>query len=111
MVRLKVTLAASPGNTSRILEALHFLMTGTRLEEGCLGCTVWTDGDSTVQYVEEWATEEDMRQRVRSEAFTSLLAVMEAAREPPQVQFDFVTATRGLDYIAEIRRRSGPQRG
>ena len=103
MVRLKVVLAASPGNTSRILEALRFLMIGTRLEEGCLGCSAWTDQDSTVQYVEEWATEEDVRKRVRAEAFTSLLAVMEAAREPPHVQFDFVAATRGLDYIAEIR--------
>jgi quinol monooxygenase YgiN len=109
MVRLKVALAASPANTPLILDALRFLMIGTRLEEGCLGCTVWTDRDSTVQYLEEWATEDYVRQRVRSEAFTSLLAVMEAAEEPPRVQFDFVTVTRGLDYIAEIRRRPAPQ--
>jgi hypothetical protein len=60
------------------------------------------DSDSTVRYAEEWATEADIRRRVRSESFTSLLAVVESAQEP-QVQFDFVTATRGLDFIAEVR--------
>jgi hypothetical protein len=60
------------------------------------------DPDATVRHVEEWATEADMRRRVRSEPFTSLLAVVESVREP-QVQFDFVTASRGLDYVAEVR--------
>lgn len=105
MVRLKVALAASSEHAPQILQALRFLMVGTRLEEGCLACTAWAERDSTVQYLEEWASEEDMQQRVRSDAFTSLLAVMEAASEPPQVQFDFVTTTRGLDYVAEVRRR------
>ena len=43
-----------------------------------------------------------MRRRVRSEGFTSLLAILESATEP-RVQFDFVTMTRGLDYVAEAR--------
>jgi quinol monooxygenase YgiN len=103
MVRLRVALNAPTRSTQDLLEALRYLMVGTRLESGCLGCAVWTDPNSTVHYVEEWATEGDMRQRVRSDAFTSLLAVMESAQEPPGVQFDFVTETRGLDYVAEVR--------
>jgi hypothetical protein len=55
-----------------------------------------------VHYVEEWATEEDMRARVRSDRFTSLLSVVETAREAT-VHFDFVTQTRGLEYVAEVR--------
>jgi len=43
-----------------------------------------------------------MRRRVRSAPFVSLLAVVESARNP-EVQFDFVSKTRGLDYIAEAR--------
>ena len=44
-----------------------------------------------------------MRRRVQSEAFTSVLALIESVREPPEVQFDFVSTTRGLDYIEEVR--------
>jgi hypothetical protein len=30
-------------------------------------------------------------------------AIVKSAHEPPRVQFDFVTTTRGLDYVNEIR--------
>jgi quinol monooxygenase YgiN len=103
MVRLAVALnSASARGVQDLLEALRFLALGARLEPGCQGCSAWVDPDSTVRYAEEWATEADMRRRVRSESFTSLLAVLESAEEP-HVQFHFVTATRGLDYVAEIR--------
>ncbi len=106
MVRLTVALsAASMRGADDLLEAFHFLVVGTRLERGCLGCSTWIDPDSTVHYVEEWATEEDIRARVRSDRFTSLLAVVESAREA-NVHFDFVTKTRGLEYVAEVRNQA-----
>ena len=103
MVRLTVALtAASARGSQDLLEALRFLAVSTRLEPGCLGCSAWSDPDATVRYSEAWATEADMRRHVRSDRFTSLLGVLESAQEP-HVQFDFVTATRGLDYIEEVR--------
>jgi quinol monooxygenase YgiN len=108
MVRLTVRLNATSARTAReLLDALRFLVVGTRLEPGCLECSAWTDPDGKVHYVEQWATEADMRQRVRSDGFTSLLVVIEAATDP-QVQFDFVTKTRGLDYVAQVRSDSLP---
>ena len=53
---------------------------------------MWSDPDSTVHYFEEWETEADVRRRVRSERFTSLLAVLETAQEPPEEAFAW---TRG----------------
>ena len=108
MVRLTVALKASARGAGQLLEAFRYLVVPTRLEPGCLGCTTWSDPDGVVHYVEEWATESQMRQRVRCERFVSLLAILESADEPPQVQFDFVTATRGLDYVAENRQTPGP---
>ena len=103
MVRLTVVLTASPPRATRLVEALRSLMVGTRIEPGCLNCSTWLEPDASVHYFEEWATEPDLKRRVRSDRFTSLLAVMEAAEEPPQVTVDFLTSTRGLDYIAEVR--------
>ena len=109
MVRLAVALVAPAIGTQQLVHALRFLASPTRLEAGCLGCRVWTEDsdESTVRYVEEWATEEAMRQRVRSERFTRLLEVLESAQEAPSVQFEFVMATRGLDYVAEVRNSDG----
>jgi len=104
MVRLTVSLTAPTRSAADLLDALRYISSTTRLEVGCLGCSVWTGPESTLQYVEEWATEDSMRRRVRSDRFTSVLAVIEAVPEPPTVRFEFVTRTRGLDYIAEIRQ-------
>lgn len=103
MVRLTVALPSSTRGVPDLLAALQFIMAGARFEEGCLACSAWADDDATVHYVEEWATEAEMRRRVRSDRFTSLLAVMESSQDTPEVKFDFVTTTRGLDYVAEVR--------
>jgi quinol monooxygenase YgiN len=109
VVRLVVALVAPAFGTKPLVHALRFLAAPTRLEPGCLGCRVWTEenDEPTVQYVEEWATEEAIRRRVRSERFTRLLEVLESAKEAPCVQFDFVMETRGLDYVAEVRNSDG----
>jgi quinol monooxygenase YgiN len=109
MVRLTLTLVATQTRVRPMLDALRSVMGPTRFEPGCLGCLVWKEMEdgTTLRYAEEWATEADIRRHVRSERFTSLLGIMEAAREPPQVQFDFVTLSRGLDYVAEVRDVSG----
>ena len=105
MVRLAVALAATGYATGQVVHALRLLASPTRVEPGCLSCRVWTDDsdEPTVRYVEEWATEDAMRLRVRSARFTRLLEVLESSLAPPCVQFDFITETRGLEYVAEIR--------
>ena len=102
MVRLTVAFeAASARSAQEFLDSLRFVSIGTRLEPGCLLCSAWSDFDA-LHYVEEWATETDMRRHVCSDRFTSLLLILEASKHP-RVQFDFVTSTRGLDYVAEVR--------
>ena len=103
MVRLTVVLVASARSAPRLEEALRSLMIPIRRESGCLGCSAWVDPDSTVHYEEDWATEAQIRDRVASDPFTRLLSVIEASEAQPRVQFDFVTRTRGLDYVEEVR--------
>jgi hypothetical protein len=103
MVRLSVALQANSVRSAEgLLEACRFLSVNTRYDPGCVECSAWLEPDSIVRYTELWATEPDMRRRVRSDSFTSLLGIVESAREAA-VQFDFVTSTRGLDYVEEVR--------
>jgi len=104
MVRLTVMLKSSARGAPDLVEAFRFLMVSTRLDPGCLGCSVWAEPDSSVHYLEEWKTEADIRRRVQSERFTSVLSILESVHDPPHVQFDFVSTTRGLDYVEEVRR-------
>jgi hypothetical protein len=103
MVRLNVSLnAAVTHRPEELVDAFRFLMAATRFAPGRLECSAWIDSDDSVGYTELWATEADIRRYVCSESFTSLLSVIEYAREAT-VHFDFVSTTRGLDYVAEVR--------
>jgi quinol monooxygenase YgiN len=113
MVRLSVLLHAPNSQAKAIEQALRTLMRGTRLEPGCLGCQVWANaeereemdrGRTDVHYEERWASERAMETRVRSDAFTKVLEVLEAAADVPQVEFDFVSRHLGLEYVEAVRR-------
>jgi hypothetical protein len=111
MVRLRIRLTAASGREQgELLESLQFQVPRTRLESGSVGCDAWSGTDHTVQYVEDWGTEADVRRRVLSDRFTSLLGIVEAAAEA-DVRFEFVTETRGLEYVVEVREQFGRSPG
>jgi hypothetical protein len=66
---------------------------------------------SCIRYVEDWWSEEDLRQQVGSDRFPRLLAVMEEALVAPQILFDLPAGRRGLDYVWEIRREGKRPQG
>ena len=105
VVRLAIGLSAPERDGRRIATALRVLVIPTRLEPGRLSCTIWTElgEDFRVHYEERWCSEQAMRQRVLSDAFTKLLEVLEASPRPPTVEFDFVSKHMGLDYVEDVR--------
>ena len=107
-MRLTITLTAPPGESWRLLEALSSLTVPTHQGHGCFGCRLSVSSEagnpSCIQYVEDWSSEEDLREQVGSDRFPRLLAVMEEALVPPQILFDLPEGTRGLDYVREVRR-------
>ena len=106
MVRLLVTVRVrSPRTAADVADALRFVALRTRHEPGCLDCSISAAAES-IRYVEEWASEAEMRQRIRSDKFTTLLSVVEVTEEP-EVRFEFIGGVRGLDYVEEVRESPG----
>ena len=107
MVRLDVVLSARTArDVEHLLDAMRFVVAETRLQEGCSDSSAWADPNLTVHYGASWVSEEALRPHVQSPLFTSLLAIVESMGMPPRLQFDFVSHSRGLDYVAEVRGES-----
>jgi quinol monooxygenase YgiN len=110
MVRLTVVLRAPAPHALGIMDALRTLMRATRLEPGCVECQAWNNEDEgdprrmEVHYEERWSTEPSIERRVRSEAFTKVLELLEGSVDPPVVEFDFVSRHQGLEYVEAVRR-------
>ena len=93
------------GESRCITDALHRVMAVARAQFGCIGCSVTTHVGRQVgvEYIEEWASEGDLRRELLSDRFTSLAALMESATEAPHVEFALPTGRRGLEYVEEVR--------
>jgi hypothetical protein len=103
LVRLTVVLRAPTARAAReVLETLQFLLVPTRLDPACVAGGVRLESDCILRYEEQWE-ETDMRRRILSPSFTSLLAALECPLERPDVVFDFGGWTRGIDFIREVR--------
>ena len=89
------------------------MLVGTRLEPGCLSCSLWTEmgEDCRVLYEEGWRTEDAMHQRVLSTGFTKVLEVLEASPTFPTVEFDFIARRMGFEYIETVRSGASPFNG
>jgi quinol monooxygenase YgiN len=93
------------GQTRALTIALHSVAAETRATHGCAGCSVSTDigKRGVVRYAEEWVTEADLRERLRSDTFDSLFTLIEDAILPPRIEFTLPDETRGFDFVQEVR--------
>ena len=114
VIRLTLSITAARGESWRLIDALRSLMVPTRHEQGCVSCQLQLSSESCdptrISYVEDWVSEEALREQVQSDRFSRLLELMESALEPPRLEFRLGSGTRGLDYVEEVRatrRRRG----
>ena len=93
------------GQTRPIMMALHSVAAETRTSSGCVGCSVTTDigNRGTMRYSEEWLTEDDLRRHMLTDTFEHLVTLMEDATQAPRIEFTLANATRGFDFVEEVR--------
>ncbi len=105
MILTVLRLRSPPQRRAELVQALRSLMRSARAEKGLVNCRICLESDdlNVISYEERWETQEDLEHQVRSPRFTGLLTLMEAASEPPALEFHFVAETRGLEFVAAVR--------
>jgi quinol monooxygenase YgiN len=105
VVQLFLRLIATAGQELQVTQALQTIMLPARLSRGCSRVELCAEvgRPDALCYMEEWDVEEELFVQLRVERFNRLLELMERASERPFLEFRFVTARRGLDYIESAR--------
>jgi quinol monooxygenase YgiN len=105
VVQLLIRLMAPPGRLQQTIQALRSVMSPAHPGRGGAGAHISSDvGDGNVlYYAEDWSDVESLNEHLRSLQFGRTLALMETAAEAPSLEFRFVSDTRGLEYVAEVR--------
>jgi quinol monooxygenase YgiN len=80
----------------------------TEVEPGCLSCRFYQDiqDENVLNYVEEWRSKEDLFRHLRSEQYRKLLAVVDTSQEEPEIRFDTISQTEGIEAIRSARTLS-----
>ena len=103
LVTIRVTIPpAKRGEALRILRSIAEM---NRVQLSCVSCRIYQDvQDSNVLMFEErWTNEEDMEDHLRSDEFRNLLMVLEMALESPDIRFDTISDSTGIETIEKAR--------
>lgn len=102
LVTLRMIVRAEKRND--FLKTLRGMLERARVGGGCLSYRLYEDVENENAFVllEEWATQQDMEQHIRSDIQGRLLAVMDLLSTKPELQFNFVANTVGMDLIENV---------
>ena len=105
MVQVLVRITVGSGQTRQLVEALRTLMRAVERDGSCSNVYTAVDVEhgETVWYCEEWSDAAAFERHARSDSFARLLALVEVAAAPPQLECRVVTEVRGLDYLETVR--------
>ncbi len=87
------------------LKILRSMAEQSRLHLGCLRCRIYKDieEDTAIVYEELWRSEEDLEFHLGSEGYNNLLLVMEMALQSPEVSFNTILRSSGIETIERVR--------
>ena len=86
---------------------LRSMIEQTELEPGCISCRLYRDvqEQGALMLEEIWANEKDLERHLRSDKFLAALLVVEMGREFPEIRFDVISHSTGIDTIEKARAK------
>jgi len=92
-----------------LLETMRGMMEPTRVERGCLSFRLYQDVENrnTFILIEEWETQEDLERHISKDNQRQLLTLMDLLSEQPELRFNTVSHTAGMDLIEEVLKADG----
>jgi quinol monooxygenase YgiN len=100
-----------PERRRDLLETMRGTLEPVRVERGCLSYRFYEDVENRNAFVllEEWATQEDLESHIRTDNQRRLLALMDLLSEQPELRFNTVSHTEGMDLIENVLKTDGPR--
>lgn len=105
MVRSTIRMCIPFENESGALEILESLIEEIQFEPGCVSCRLSRSvGDVRAIMLDKlWLSEAELQHHLRSERYRKILLVVEMAAEPPEIRFDRIAQSSGMETIEQAR--------
>ncbi len=102
-----------PNRRGDVLAILRSIQGPVRAQPGCTACHILEERgpEDAVVLVERWESQAALEEHLRSDAYRRILGAIELSGSPPEIRFDHVSATEGLDLIERSRTPGGTRGG
>jgi quinol monooxygenase YgiN len=102
-----IRMIVPPKKRKEALIILRSMIKQTELEPGCLSCRLYRDvqEQGALMLEEIWANEKDLERHLRSDKFLAVLLAVEMATEFPEIRFDVISHSTGIETIEKARAK------
>lgn len=107
MILATLRMIVRPEKRDVLLATIRGMLEPARVERGCLSYRFYQDVEDRNVFVllEEWATQEDLDRHIRTDNQRQLLALVDLLGEEPELRFDTVSRTAGVELIEAVLRK------
>ena len=105
MVRSTIRMLIPLEKQSEALEILGSMTEQIQFEPGCISSRLYQDiqEEEVIMLEEIWMSNEDVQHHLRSEKYRKILLVVEMASELPEIRFDTIAESSGVETIEQAR--------
>ena len=109
MILVTLRMIVRPESRNDLIETLRGMLEPARVERGCLSYCLYEDVENRNAFVlvEEWATQKDLESHIRTDNQRRLLALMDLLSEQPELKFNTVSHTAGMEFIGDVLKTYG----
>ncbi len=103
MITATLRISVSKGKKGEVVRLLRSLIGPTGVETGCLSCYLYQDvnDQDVITWMEQWSSQDDLNCHLRTPQYKRILAALDMADVPPEIRFDTVVETKGMQLIEE----------
>jgi quinol monooxygenase YgiN len=105
MIQSTIRMTIPPQKNGEVLKIIKSVAELCRDDSGCLSCHLYGDlQEKNVLMIEEvWKSGEDLDRHLRSDEYRNLLMVLEMALKQPEIRFDTISSSTGIETIEKAR--------
>jgi len=111
VIQATLKMIVRPERRGDLLATMRGMLEPARVERGCLSYRLYEDVENRNAFIllEEWATQEDLERHISKDNQRQLLTLMDLLSEQPELRYNTVSHTAGMDLIENVLKPGAPK--
>jgi quinol monooxygenase YgiN len=109
MIISTLSIKVPSSKKKEIINTFDYFVGPVSVQPGCLSVKLYSEvntNNGKLLLVEIWNSQTNLNRHIRSDEFRKILAIMDIAKEHPEIKFHTISSTEGFDLVERLRRKN-----